>query len=100
MVWNSIFTIKGNIYSCVIDGDWPSSDFDIFASDVQNILDKFFNVKCPIILAGDFTVDFASDSQQVCRLRNIILTFNLVDHVKEPTRSQGISARIIDMCDY
>ena len=71
----SIFLIDFNInliclYRC------PSGHFDTFLASLEGILDSLNNRK-QFTIAGDFNIDFLTDSMNLARLRDTMEVYNL-----------------------
>lgn len=89
-------TLDGTRICVVLCYRSPSGDYDVFLDCLNRLLFKIVNVKCQIILGGDFNINFRNDSRQLRCLFNVMSTFNLVHCVYLPTRVQAFSETTID----
>lgn len=64
----------------------PSSSDLVFLEFVENLCDEYLiKQKCPVILAGDFNINFLNDSTYSNRLKSCLNNYGLKQHIDKPT---------------
>jgi hypothetical protein len=74
----------------------PTGDFTHFLTQLEIILNEFYNISNEFILCGDFNIDYIKDSCQKYSLDSLLASFNLFNTVKFPTRISSHSSTQID----
>ena len=74
----------------------PSTDVSQCIKDLHDLLSQLF-VHCKyVMLAGDLNVDLLRSSSPQQHYNNLLVDFQLVQHVQEPTRVSSFSSTLID----
>jgi exonuclease III len=74
----------------------PSGDFNIFLKKLKGVLNSLSKYSINLILAGDFNVNFMTDSIKRNHLTSLLETYNLEYIVTFPTRVTTRSGSAID----
>lgn len=96
-----ISALKCNLEECVsvfvlVVYRSPSGNFNSFILNLNLVMDEIFDIQVPIILSGDFNVDFSKESREKNTLCHLLGTYGLAKLVSEPTRVTATSATVID----
>ena len=68
----------------------------MFFEDFSDLLERYACVPGDLILTGDFNFHFEdADNAGTARLREILQTYNMIQHVQEPTHECG---HMLDLC--
>ena len=84
----------------------PSGEFTDFTTAFSSVISKIIKLKniTHLIVAGDFNIDFSSNSQEALTLFELFTSFNLTLTINSPTRVTDHSATVIDNilvnCDF
>jgi len=69
----------------------PVGDFQLFLDTLADLIEQYYSPSNNYILLGDFNCHFElDDDSDAYRLRNLLLSFNLKEIVKEHTRANAI----------
>lgn len=80
----------------------PNKSSNVFISSFERVTQDVLLASDQIICCGDFNIDMLRPNCLIAeRLLNILESYNLVQHVKEPTRLCGDSMSLLDLfiCD-
>ena len=66
-----------------------STGISIFFEEFICLLEKLSTMNCPFILAGDLNIHFEKHTDSSRRLKSILSSFNLCQHVTHPTNKFG-----------
>jgi exonuclease III len=70
--------------------------FHIFLTQLENLLTKLYKPSVPIILCGDFNINFLDQTSRAIELALILQSFSLESIIKFPTRITPDSQSLID----
>lgn len=75
----------------------PSLDTDNFIDTLSDLMSMTMPFYDCVIFSGDFNIDFLGESRFSSRITNLIDTFNLAQHITQPTRITDTSSTLIDV---
>lgn len=75
----------------------PDSNFQNFLHKLEIVIQKLTGKNKSFILCGDWNVDFLQSSSNLLNLHNLLLMYNLVNIIKEPTRVTKHSKTLLDV---
>ena len=70
--------------------------FHIFLTQLENLLTKLYKPSVPIILCGDFNINFLDQTSRAIELALLLQSFSLESIIKFPTRITPDSQSLID----
>lgn len=74
----------------------PSGDINIFFDTLEQLLYDLSRQKSMIILCGDLNIDFLSNCAPKIYLCDLLSMYNIINHIKVPTRVNTNSSTCID----
>jgi len=74
----------------------PCSNFELFLSKLEIILNSLHRHNTEFIICGDININYFEPSNKKSQLDNLLGTYNLTDTVSFPTRITNNSATLID----
>jgi exonuclease III len=74
----------------------PAGDFSKFLETLDNILRLLINPKTEIVICGDINVNYLININRKYQLNSLLNSYNFMDTVDIPTRTQCTSVSIID----
>ena len=74
----------------------------IFFEEFISLLEQLITTNCAYVLAGDMNIHFETDNDSAQKLKSILASFNMTQHVDDPTNKFGhiIDQVISPMIDY
>ena len=61
-----------------------------FFDELSTVFEQLVSYRCPVVVCGDFNVHYdLRDDGNAVRLREVLQSFGLVQHVTEPTHARG-----------
>lgn len=74
----------------------PSSSHSVFCNNFEDICDEIFCGNFRSIIVGDFNLNYLSNDYYCTKLKNLLNTFGIKQHVTEFTRCTNNSSTIVD----
>lgn len=74
----------------------PSGSLKTFLENLEILLHSLKNNNKPLILCGDFNIDFSENNSAASDFRSLIHSFNLIETIDSPTRITPTSQTCLD----
>lgn len=74
----------------------PSGSLNTFLENLEILLHSLKNNNKPLILCGDFNIDFSENNKAASDFRSLIHSFNLIETIDSPTRITPTSQTCLD----
>jgi hypothetical protein len=79
-----------------IERKCTTTNFTLFLSKLESILNLFFRNNTKLVLCGDINVNYLTDNSKKRQMDMLLASYNLSSTVNFPTRLQNNSATAID----
>ena len=75
----------------------PDGQLDKFLNKLELVIQKLLNKNKKLLLCGDWNIDFLPEDSDQKNLTDLLLTYNLVNTVKSPTRMTSSAQILLDV---
>jgi hypothetical protein len=75
----------------------PMEEFDKFLSKLEMVIERLLKKGKILSLCGDWNIDFLSDNGNLNDLKDLLLSYNLIDTLQSPTQITKSTSTLIDV---